>query len=107
MAQSTKALTLQDLRSRRSEILDAASRFGAHNVRIFGSVARGDATPESDVDILVDIDVDAIIGGFAYFGLVADLRRALSVVVGQDVDVIDSAGLRRLRERVNREAISL
>jgi predicted nucleotidyltransferase len=107
MAQSTRALTLQDLRSRRSEILDAASRFGAHNVRIFGSVARGDAIPESDVDILVDIDVDANIAGFAYFGLIADLRRALITVVGRDVDVIDSAGLRRLRERVNGEAIWL
>jgi predicted nucleotidyltransferase len=107
MAQSANTLTLQDLRSRRGEILHVASQFGAHNVRIFGSVARGDAIPESDVDILVDIDVDANIGGFAYFGLLADLRRALSSVVGRDVDVIDSAGLRRLREQVNREAVPL
>jgi uncharacterized protein len=107
MAQSTMALTLEDLRSRRSEILHIASQFGAYNIRIFGSVARGDAIPESDVDILVDIDVDANSSGFAYFGLIADLRRALSSVVGRDVDVIDSAGLRRLRERVNREAVPL
>ena len=41
------------LKSRRQEILAIAARHGAHNVRIFGSVARGEAGPESDIDILV------------------------------------------------------
>src|SRR5579872_7292990 len=98
MAQSTTTLTLQDLRSRREEILQVASQFGANNVRIFGSVARGKATSESDLDLLVDIEVPPDITGFAYFGLLADLRRALSNVIGREVDVIDSAGLRRLRD---------
>lgn len=103
--QTSKAVTLADLRSHRDEIFQVASRHGAHNVRVFGSIARGDATASSDVDILVDIHGD--VDGFAYFGRLADLRRALSSVIGREVDVVDSAGLRRLRERVLREAVPL
>ncbi|MBI2302668.1 MAG: nucleotidyltransferase family protein [Armatimonadetes bacterium] len=46
-------MTLEELRERRDEILAAAARHGASNIRVFGSVARGDAGPGSDVDILV------------------------------------------------------
>lgn len=48
--------TLTHLQTRRTEILRIAERYGASNVRIFGSVARGDARPDSDVDILVDME---------------------------------------------------
>src|SRR5258708_39990993 len=89
--------TLEDLRTKRSEILEIAARHGARNIRVFGSVARGDADAASDVDILVDLVADA--HGFAYFGLFEDLRRALRDVIGYDVDVVDSAGLRDMRER--------
>ena len=44
------------LRERRQEILRIAAKHGAHNVRVFGSVRRGEAGPESDVDFLVDMD---------------------------------------------------
>lgn len=44
------------LKTRRDEILAIAERHGASNVRIFGSVARGEAGPESDVDLLVDLE---------------------------------------------------
>jgi len=74
-------------------------------VRVFGSVARGEADALSDVDILVDIRGD--VGGFSYFGRLADLRRALAEAIGREVDVVDSAGLRRLRDRVLSEAIAL
>ena len=45
-------ITLADLRSRRDEILRLAEKYNAYNVRVFGSVARGEATPESDVDVI-------------------------------------------------------
>jgi hypothetical protein len=47
---------LEGLRQRRQEILDAAARRGARNIRVFGSVARGDADPQSDIDFLVEFD---------------------------------------------------
>jgi predicted nucleotidyltransferase len=55
MSGRDSALTLDTLRERRQEILSVAERRGARNVRIFGSVARGEADAESDVDFLVDM----------------------------------------------------
>jgi len=97
--------TLQDLRARRHEILRIAATHGARNVRVFGSVARGDADAASDVDILVDLAAD--VHGFAYFGLLEDLRRALTDVIGYDIEIVDSAGLRDMRDRVLEEAVPL
>ena len=105
MNRRSRTIDLNDLRSRRDEILRVAAAHGAENVRVFGSVARGDAVPTSDVDILVDIPGD--VGGFAYFGQMADLQQALSSVIGVEVDVVDAAGLRTLRERILSEAIPL
>ena len=97
--------TLDQLRARRDDILRIAAEHGACNVRVFGSVARGDARAQSDVDLLVDVTADAV--GFAYFGLLEDLRRALGAALGTRVDVVDSAALRRLQERVLHEAVPL
>lgn len=97
--------TLKDLRVRREDILRIAAVHGARHVRVFGSVARGEADAESDVDLLVDVVAE--VGGFAYFGLLEDLRRALTDLLGRDVDVVDSAGLRVMRERVLCEAVPL
>ena len=50
-------MRLEDLvKEKREEILDIAARHGASNVRVFGSVARGEAGPESDVDFLVELE---------------------------------------------------
>jgi predicted nucleotidyltransferase/DNA-binding XRE family transcriptional regulator len=100
-----KKPSLQELRASRGEILDTAARYGARNIRIFGSVARGDADATSDVDILLDIVAD--VHGFAYFGHLEDLRRALTDLIGYDVDIVDSAGLREMRERVVEAAVPL
>ena len=105
MARTSSAPTLEELRTLRGEILRVAGDHGAANVRVFGSVARGEADPSSDVDLLVDVIADA--DGFAYFGLIEDLRRALTELLGYDVDVVDSLALRTMRERVLREAIPL
>jgi uncharacterized protein len=97
--------SLEMLRARRDEILTVAAEFGASNIHVFGSVARGEADADSDVDVLVDLAADS--EGFAYFGRLEDLRRALSELLGRGVDVVDRAGLRRMRERVLREAVPL
>lgn len=49
-------VTIEMLRGRREEILQIAARHGASNVRVFGSIARGDAHPDSDIDLLVDFE---------------------------------------------------
>ena len=105
MARTSGGLTVADLRARREDILRVAGAFGARNVRIFGSVARGEAKEGSDVDVLVDLPED--VRGLAYFGLIEDLRRAISDLLGEEVDVVDSAALRRMRERVLSEAVPI
>lgn len=100
-----RGLTLEDLRAQRADIVRIAAAYGARDVRVFGSVARGEADAASDVDLLVDVVADA--HGFAYFGLLEDLRRELEALLGRDVDIIDSAGLRAMRQRVLSEAVPL
>ena len=85
MSQANAKMTLEVLRARRQEILQVAAAHGASNVRVFGSVARNEAGPESDVDFLVDLDTDR--RGFEFFGLLEDLRRALEELLGRPVDV--------------------
>ncbi len=81
-------MTLSDVRRRRQEILDILDKGGAGNVRVFGSVARGDADERSDVDLLVDLG-EPQPRGFAYFGLIDQLQRELATVLGQPVHVVD------------------
>lgn len=96
-------MKLQELlQQKRPEILRIAARYGAHNLRIFGSVARGEADPKSDVDVLVDLEPGRNLLDLG--GLLMDLEELL----GCRVDVVTEKGLRpRIRERVLREAVSL
>jgi len=95
-------MTIDDLRARREEILRIAAKHGAHNVRIFGSVARGDAREDSDVDVLVDMELGRSL--FDLGGLLTDLQSLLA----REVDVITAKGLKqRIRDRVLREAVTL
>jgi uncharacterized protein len=90
------------LQEKREEILRTAARRGAYNVRIFGSVARGDADEKSDIDILVDLEPGRSL--FDLGGLLMDLQELL----GHDVDVVTERGLReRIRNRVINEAVAL
>ncbi|HET6229062.1 MAG TPA: nucleotidyltransferase family protein [Longimicrobiaceae bacterium] len=85
---------------KRELIRQIAEKHGARNVRVFGSVARGDAGPDSDVDLLVEAGPSTS----AWFpgGLVADLEDAL----GRRVDVVTERGvLPSIREQVLREAV--
>ena len=90
------------VREKRQEILRIAAKHGAHNVRVFGSVSRGEAGPESDVDFLVDMDPGRTLLDMG--GLLMDLRDAL----GHKVDIVTEHGLKtRIRDRVLKEAIPL
>jgi hypothetical protein len=90
------------LRQRRRSILACAALHGASNVRVFGSTARGEDQPNSDVDLVVDLEK-----GTGLFAQEA-LRRELSKILGTPVDIAPSDSLRpRVREEVEREAIQI
>ena len=91
---------LDTLREKREEILEVAARHGAFNVRVFGSVVRGEETPESDIDFLIDYDLAKITPWFPG-GLLMDLQELL----GRKVDVLTERGMSPLiRERILAEA---
>ena len=88
--------------SKRAEVMRIAARYGARNVRIFGSVARGEADSDSDLDVLVDLEPGRSL--FDLGGLLMELQE----LFGCRVDVVTEQGLRpRMRERVLREAVPL
>lgn len=101
MMQAEGGLTLEDLRARREEILRIAEAHGARNVRVFGSVARGEAGPDSDIDFLVEMEPGRSVLDLSE--LILDLQEAL----GQDIDVIEIRRPSELAERIRREAIPL
>lgn len=76
--------TLEALRARRAEILALAERYGAFNVRVFGSVARGEATLDSDVDLLVTVRQGVSV--FDMVGLWLDLKDLLGCEVSLITD---------------------
>ncbi len=88
--------------SKREEIFALAAKYGASNVRIFGSVAHGTADGDSDIDFLVDLEKGRSLLDLG--GLLMDLQKLL----GRDVDVITPAGLReRIRNSVLNRAVEL
>jgi uncharacterized protein len=90
------------LAQNREDVLAAAARYGAYNVRVFGSVARGDAGPTSDIDFLVAMEPGRSLMDLG--GLLYELKNLLGV----EVDVVTEKGLRkRIREQVMREAVPL
>jgi predicted nucleotidyltransferase len=94
------ALTLDAVRARRKEILAINRRHGATAVRIFGSVARGEADADSDLDLLVEVEAGRTLGDLV------ELEQELSTLLGCRVEV----GTRlqaRVRARVEREAVPL
>lgn len=95
-------VTMETLKAKREDILSLARQWGAHDVRVFGSVARGDAGPQSDVDFLVRFQDGRSL--LDHGGLLMDLQDLLSC----EVDVVSEGGMRpRFRDRVMKEAIAL
>jgi len=90
----------QLLKDKREAIIAIAAKHGAFNVRIFGSVARGEEREDSDIDFLIDYDLSQITPWFPG-GLLIDLEELLEC----KVDIVTDKGLSHLiRERVLQEA---
>lgn len=97
-----RAVTLDEVRAHREEIVHLAERFGVRNIRVFGSVARGEATSESDLDLLVDVD-----RGHGYIDM-AGFALGVEDQLGVFTQVATPRGLKlRIRDRVLREAVPL
>lgn len=87
------------LQSQKNQILTLAQKNGAYDIRVFGSVARGEARPDSDIDFLVKLEA-----GRSLLDL-ARLLRELQALLGMPVDVVTEAGLRpRIRPQVLKDA---
>ena len=90
------------LKEKREEILQIAKRYGTRNIRVFGSVVRGDSGPGSDVDFLVELEPGRNLfdlGGFLY---------EVQELLGCPVDVVTEKGLREhVRPSVLKEAVPL
>jgi hypothetical protein len=95
-------MALEALAPYRQKILDAAARRGVRNVRVFGSVARGDDRSDSDIDLLVDVEAGRTL--LDVIGLEQDLHE----ILGRRVDVLTEKGLSPyLQQRILAEATSL
>ena len=93
----------QLIRDKREEIIALAAKHGAYNVRVFGSVARGEATENSDLDFLIDYDLEKVSSWFPV-GLKLDLEELLGV----SVDIGAAKSLKEsIKDRVLSEAIKL
>jgi len=95
-------VSLESLKANRAKILALAEKYGASNVRVFGSVARGEAQADSDVDFLIDLEP-----GWSLLDHIG-LKQDLEDLLGRSVDVAESVTLHDLiRDRVLRDAIAL
>lgn len=95
-------MSVEQIHSKRKDILRLAEGHRTSNVRLFGSVVRGESRPESDVDFLV-----TALPGCSLLDL-GGLLTDLEVLLGSRVDVVVDADLKpRLRERILREAVPL
>ena len=95
-------MKLEELKTYRDEIIAIANKYHAPNIRVFGSVARGETTTESDVDFLIDVSSEQTL-----FDLIR-LTRSLKELLKCEVDVAQSTVLHpRIRSKVLKDAISL
>ena len=102
MVDNEVMVTLETLRrEKRAAIVQLGQRYGARNIRVFGSVARGDNQASSDVDFLVEFDK-----GRTLFDLIG-LRLDLHDLLGVEVDIVTPNSLRYIRERVLAEAVPI
>ena len=96
-------MLLETLHSKRDIIAAAGKEFGARRIRVFGSVARGEETTESDIDFLVDLP-----SGYDLFAQRLPLEKRLVEITGRQVDLVPEHELNRhLRSYVLAEAVEL
>jgi predicted nucleotidyltransferase len=91
----------QLVESRREQVIAIASRHHASRVRLFGSAARGDDRPDSDIDLLVDFDEDS-----SLFDLMR-MSRELEALLGRAVDVVSAGGLKTRDRAILAESVDL
>lgn len=97
-----RAVSLEEVRARRQDIIRLSDRFGVRNVRVFGSVARGESDEDSDLDLLIDLAP-----GHGYFDM-AGFALEVEELLGVFTQVATVGGLKlRIRDRVLREAVSV
>ncbi|CAB4938613.1 unannotated protein [freshwater metagenome] len=102
-APAAGGVVLAEVRARQAEIRKSAAGYGIRNVRVFGSAARGDSRPDSDVDLLVDFDAERY-----GLGPLAGFRAEMRDLLGRDVDVATLALLREdLRAVAEADAVPL
>ena len=102
MPQMKKMYTLSEIRALRDEILAIAGSYGAHNIRIFGSYVRGEQKPDSDLDLVADIDKDRSLLDQA--ALIRELEEILNV----KVDLVEPVCLHwYIKDKIMKEAIPL
>lgn len=93
---------LNRVKEKREDVLRIAAAHGASNVRVFGSVARGEEGPDSDLDLLVEMKPES-----SLLDLVS-LWQDLEDLLGHKVDVITEGGISPyLRDRIHAEAVPL
>lgn len=96
-------MLLDQLRSHRTQITAAARQYGARRIRVFGSVARGEDRPDSDIDFLVELP-----RGYDLVTQRMPLQQRLADITGRHVDIVPEHELNRyIRASVLREAIDL
>ena len=96
------SITLKNIQEKKADIINISQRYHAENIRIFGSVARGEATDKSDVDFLVSFLPNASL--FDQAGLIEELSKLLE----RNVDVVSERAVNPyLRETIKAEALSL
>jgi predicted nucleotidyltransferase len=87
--------------ARREQVMAVAARHHANRVRVFGSVARGDDRPDSDIDLLVDFTPDS-----SLFDLMR-MARELEELLGHPVDVVSAGGLKDRDWHILAESVDL
>ncbi|HET6587831.1 MAG TPA: nucleotidyltransferase family protein [Oleiagrimonas sp.] len=96
-------MLLEQLQAQREAIQAAGRQYGARRIRVFGSVARGEERPDSDIDFLVDFPP-----GYDLFAQRLPLAERLAEITGRRLDVVPEHELNRhLRDAVLKEAVDL
>jgi len=98
---SRRAPTLADVQSQRRRVVRACQQHGASHPRVFGSVARGDARPDSDIDILVDLERGRTLAD------VVALQEDLETVLRREVDVVTSGAAKGRMATILDKAVAL
>lgn len=96
-------MLLHQLHAQKNAITALGRQYGARRIRVFGSVARGEEGPDSDIDFLVEFDK-----GYDLFAQRLPLTRELSELLGRPVDLLPEHELNRhLRDIILKEAVEL